>query len=203
MIMQNNLGKKSASSQTTLFSTGSMNGMASAPPVAVGGTLSTNGALIRIPQLVRLEYLKPNPWNPNSVAKPEMDLLRVSIQKSGFCFPLIAIQESETSYMIVDGFHRHLIAREFGMEWVPVVILDEPISELMNATIRFNRAKGTHQADRMARCVAELIFLGCSDEEIAKNLGMDKDEVLRLKQATGLAEVFKDVEFSKAWQPGQ
>ena len=104
---------------------------------------------IKLPQLVKTEYLKPNPWNPNKVAKPEMDLLRVSIKRSGFCFPLIVIKESDTQYMIVDGYHRHLLAKEFKMEEVPVVVLDEPMSELMSATIRFNRAKGTHQVDRM------------------------------------------------------
>lgn len=147
-----------------------------------------------------LEYLKPNPWNPNKVAKPEMDLLEVSIKKSGFCFPLVVMKKDETSYIIVDGFHRHLIAKKLGMGVVPVVVLDEPIGELMNATIRFNRAKGTHQIDRMSNIVAELIYLGFNDAEISKNLGMDKDEILRLKQHTGIAEVFKDHTYSKAWE---
>lgn len=160
------------------------------------------GIEIKLPVLVKTEYLKPNPWNPNKVAKPEMDLLRVSIQKSGFCFPLIVIKENDTSYMIVDGFHRHLLAKEFKMDVVPVVILDEPMDELMNATIRFNRAKGTHQIDRMSNIVKELIMLGCTPKEIGKNLGMDPDEVLRLKQNSGIAEIFKDVEYSKSWEPG-
>lgn len=160
------------------------------------------GIEIKLPVLVKTEYLKPNPWNPNKVAKPEMDLLRVSIQKSGFCFPLIVIKENDTSYMIVDGFHRHLLAKEFKMDVVPVVILDEPMDELMNATIRFNRAKGTHQIDRMSNIVKELVMLGCTPKEIGKNLGMDPDEVLRLKQNSGIAEIFKDVEYSKSWEPG-
>jgi ParB-like chromosome segregation protein Spo0J len=159
------------------------------------------GIEIKMPVLVRTEYLIPNPWNPNKVAKPEMDLLRVSIRKSGFCFPLIVIKESETRYMIVDGFHRHLLAKEFKMPEVPVVILDEPVSELMNATIRFNRAKGTHQIDRMSNIVKELIMLGCTPAEICKNLGMDADEVLRLKQNSGIAEIFKDTDYSHSWEP--
>ncbi len=154
---------------------------------------------IKFPVLIPTTLLKPNPWNPNKVAKPEMDLLKRSIKKSGFCFPLIVIKKSEEEYMIVDGFHRHLIAIEFKMQYIPVVILDEPVSELMSATIRFNRAKGTHQIDRMSNIVAEMIYLGCSDEEISKNLGMDADEVLRLKQNTGIAEVFKNHIFSKSW----
>lgn len=156
---------------------------------------------IKMPELVRLEYLKPNPWNPNKVMKPEMDLLELSVRKSGFCFPIVVIKESETSYMIVDGFHRHLVAKKLKMEYVPVVVLDEPVSELMNATIRFNRARGTHQIDRMSNIVAELIEHGCSGEEIRKNLGMDADEVLRLKQNSGIASLFKDAEFSPAWVP--
>jgi ParB-like chromosome segregation protein Spo0J len=101
--------------------------------------------------------------------------------------------------MIVDGFHRHLLAKKLKMEYVPVVVLDDSVDELMNATIRFNRAKGTHQIDRMSNIVAELIYLGISDSEISKNLGMDKDEVLRLKQNTGIAEIFKTHQYSKAW----
>lgn len=153
-----------------------------------------------MPVLVRLEHLKPNPWNPNKVMKPEMDLLELSILKSGFCFPLVVIKENENSYMIVDGFHRHLVAKKLKMEYVPVVILDEPVSELMNATIRFNRARGTHQIDRMSNIVAELVESGCSGIEISKNLGMDADEVLRLKQNSGIAALFKDHEFSQAWE---
>lgn len=155
---------------------------------------------IVMPELVKLEYLKPNPWNPNKVMKPEMDLLELSILKSGFCFPIVVIKETDTSYMIVDGFHRHLVAKKLKMEYVPVVILDEPVDELMNATIRFNRARGTHQIDRMSNIVAELIERGCSGADIARNLGMDADEVLRLKQNSGIAALFKDHEFSQAWE---
>lgn len=155
---------------------------------------------IKMPILVKLEYLKPNPWNPNKVMKPEMDLLRVSIEKSGFCFPLIVLKENETSYMIVDGFHRHLIAKEYGMEYVPVVILDESLDEYMNATIRFNRAKGVHQIIDMSKLVLDLVRLGNTDEQIAHNLGMDMDEVLRLKQISGLKEAFANREFSKSWE---
>ena len=110
------------------------------------------------------------------------------------------MKESETSYMIVDGFHRHLVAKEFGMEYVPVVVLNESLDEYMNATIRFNRAKGTHQIIDMSKLVLDLVRLGKTDEEIATNLGMDSDEVLRLAQITGLAEMFSDKDFSEAWE---
>jgi ParB-like chromosome segregation protein Spo0J len=155
---------------------------------------------IRIPVIVPLEQLKPNPWNPNKVAHPELNLLKHSILKSGFCFPLVVIRESENSYMIVDGFHRHLVAQQLKMTCVPVVILDDPTSELMAATIRFNRARGTHQIDQMANIVADLCGMGLDDCEIAKSLGMDADEVLRLKQASGIADLFIDHNYSPAWE---
>jgi ParB-like chromosome segregation protein Spo0J len=160
---------------------------------------NNNNVEVKLPTMVKLEFLKPNPWNPNKVAKPEMDLLRVSMKKSGFCFPLIVMKENEESYMIVDGFHRHLLAKEFNLEFVPVVILDEHVDEYMNATIRFNRAKGTHQIVDMSKIVLDLVRLGNTDADIAKNLGMDADEVLRLKQISGLKEAFGNREFSKSW----
>lgn len=156
---------------------------------------------IKVPVLVRLEYLKPNPWNPNAVAKPELELLKLNIQKSGFCFPIVVIQISETEYMIVDGFHRHLAAKHFKMEYVPVVILDADVSELMSATIRFNRARGTHQINQMSVIVADLVNNGLTDDEVAKNLGMDADEVLRLKQNSGMPDLFLEHEYSAAWEP--
>lgn len=155
---------------------------------------------IKLPVLIDLKLLKPNPWNPNKVASPEMELLETSIRKSGFCFPLIVIKDIDDMYMIVDGFHRHLMAKKLKMKQVPVVILDDDINELMNATIRFNRAKGTHQIDRMSNIVAEKIKLGSKSEEIMKDLGMDADEVLRLKQNSGIASIFKDLDYSNSWE---
>ncbi|NCB46832.1 chromosome partitioning protein ParB [bacterium] len=154
---------------------------------------------IKTPILIKTELLDPNPWNPNKVAKPEMELLELSIKKSGFCFPLIVI-ENNGRFMIVDGFHRHLLAKKLNMPLVPVVVLDEPMSELMAATIRFNRAKGTHQIDQMSNIVADMLQMGVADADVSKNLGMDADEVLRLKQNTGIAAIFKDHEYSKAWE---
>ncbi len=166
----------------------------------MGRTIKMGEVDVKIPVMVKTKYLKPNPWNPNKVMKPEMDLLELSIKKSGFCFPLVVIKENDSSYLIVDGFHRHLIAKKLKMEYVPVVVLDEPISELMNATIRFNRARGTHQIDRMSNIVADLIQQGCSAEEIMINLGMDADEVLRLKQNSGIAAIFKNKPFTNSWK---
>lgn len=154
-----------------------------------------------MPELVPLDYLVPNPWNPNKVAKPELELLKQSILKSGFCFPIVCIKESDSRYMIVDGFHRHIIAQQLGMAEVPVVVIDDPVEELMSATIRFNRARGTHQIDQMSNIVADLVQYGLVDSEVAKNLGMDADEVLRLKQNSGIAALFLNHDWSEAWEP--
>lgn len=157
--------------------------------------------IIRMPVLVPLDYLVPNPWNPNAVARPELELLKLNIIKSGFCFPIVVIRESDTRYMIVDGFHRHLVAKELHMREVPVVILEADVSELMAATIRFNRARGTHQINQMSNIVADLTEKGMTGSELAKNLGMDADEVLRLKQNAGMAELFANHHYSAAWEP--
>lgn len=159
------------------------------------------GIEIKMPIIVRLDYLKPNPWNPNKVAKPELDLLKINIIKSGFCFPIVVIKESETSYMIVDGFHRHIVAKQLKMEFVPIVILDADVNELMSATIRFNRARGTHQISQMSNIVADLVQRGMDDCEVSKNLGMDADEVLRLKQDSGVCDLFRNYNYSTAWEP--
>ncbi len=109
-------------------------------------------------------------------------------------------------YEIVDGFHRYTVMlkykdiyeREGG--YLPVSVIDKPISERMASTIRHNRARGTHNIDLMSNIVAELVEMGKSDAWIARHLGMDVDEILRLKQITGLADLFKDHEYSQAWE---
>ena len=116
--------------------------------------------------------------------------------------------EKDDMYEIVDGFHRYTVMlqhqdiydREHGM--LPVSVIDKPIDERMASTIRHNRARGTHDVDLMGNIVAELHKIGRSDAWLAKHLGMDQDEILRLKQITGLAEAFKDNEFSRSWEPG-
>lgn len=110
-------------------------------------------------------------------------------------------------YVIVDGFHRYRIMlenqdiyeREGGL--LPVSVIDKPLDQRMASTIRHNRARGSHDVELMSNIVKELHELGRSDTWISKHLGMDKDEILRLKQITGLAALFKDVQFGKAWRP--
>lgn len=157
---------------------------------------------------VPIEKIIPNNYNPNSVAPPEMKLLYDSIREDGYTMPIVCYHIPEKdSYVIVDGFHRYRIMldhpdireREGGM--LPVSVINKTLDNRMASTIRHNRARGSHDVDLMSNIVRELTDLGRSDAWISKHLGMDKDEILRLKQITGLTSLFKDVEFSKAWIP--
>ena len=157
---------------------------------------------------VPIEKIKPNTYNPNAVAPPEMKLLYDSIKEDGYTMPIVCYHDNATDeYIIVDGFHRYRVMlehpdiyeREEGM--LPVSIINKPIEHRMASTIRHNRARGTHDVDLMSNIVKDLNTLGRSDAWISKHLGMDKDELLRLKQLTGLAGLFKDKEFGRAWIP--
>ncbi|MDD2315679.1 MAG: ParB/RepB/Spo0J family partition protein [Proteiniphilum sp.] len=157
-------------------------------------------------QAVPIEKVMANDYNPNAVAPPEMRLLELSIWEDGYTQPVVTYYDSEKDlYIVVDGFHRYKILktskriyeREKGL--LPVVVIDKPIEDRMASTIRHNRARGTHNVDLMSNIVAELHQIGKSDSWIAKKLGMDADEVLRLKQVGGLADIFRDKEFSKSW----
>ena len=157
---------------------------------------------------VPVEKIKANTYNPNAVAPPEMKLLYESIKEDGYTMPIVCYYAKvEDLYVIVDGFHRYRIIkehqdiyeREKGM--LPVSVIEKPLDQRMASTIRHNRARGNHDVDLMSNIVKELHELGRADEWISKHLGMDKDEILRLKQITGLAALFKDVKFGKAWVP--
>lgn len=157
---------------------------------------------------VPIEKIKANTYNPNAVAPPEMKLLYESIKADGYTMPIVCYYvKEEDIYVIVDGFHRYRIMlehpdiyeREGGM--LPVSVIDKSIDQRMASTIRHNRARGSHDVELMSNIVKELHELGRSDAWISKHLGMDKDEILRLKQITGLAALFKDVQFGKAWKP--
>ena len=157
---------------------------------------------------VPIEKIRANEYNPNSVAPPEMKLLYDSIKEDGYTMPIVCYYHAEDDmYEIVDGFHRYRIMlehedireRENGM--MPVSVIDKPIDERMASTIRHNRARGSHDVDLMSNIVRELHSIGRSDKWLAKHLGMDIDEITRLKQITGLADLFKDNDFSKSWVP--
>lgn len=160
---------------------------------------------VDIVQWIPSELVIANEYNPNRVAPPEMQLLKVSIEQDGYTQPIVAYKE-DGHYTIVDGFHRNRVGKEYPEitqrihGHLPIVVIDKPLEDRMASTIRHNRARGTHAIAPMSKVVEELYFLGWSDKKIAEQLGMEKDEVLRLKQFTGLGNLFKNREFSKAWQ---
>lgn len=156
---------------------------------------------------VPIEKIEPNTYNPNSVAPPELKLLYDSIKEDGYTMPIVCYYDKERDiYTIVDGFHRYRImldypdiyAREGGC--LPVSVIDKSIDNRMASTIRHNRARGAHDVDLMSNIIKELHELGRSDAWISTHLGMDRDEILRLKQVTGLAALFRDVDFGRAWR---
>lgn len=158
---------------------------------------------------VSIEKITANSYNPNSVAPPEMKLLYQSIKEDGYTMPIVCYYNNEDdTYEIVDGFHRYSIMknhhdifeRENGM--MPVVVIEKDLSNRMASTIRHNRARGTHSIDLMTNIVSELTKSGMGDNWIMKNLGMDIDELLRLKQISGLMELFSDKDFSLSNEQG-
>ena len=155
---------------------------------------------------VPIEKIRANAYNPNAVAPPEMKLLELSIWEDGFTMPVVCYYIAEQDiYEIVDGYHRYTVMltservreREGGM--LPIVVIEKDINNRIASTIRHNRARGSHSIELMSNIVVELTEAGMSDAWILRHIGMDKDELLRLKQITGLAALFKDQEFSQAW----
>jgi ParB-like chromosome segregation protein Spo0J len=152
---------------------------------------------------VPVEKIQANAYNPNVVAPPEMELLELSIWEDGYTMPCVCYYLPEDdSYELVDGYHRYLIMktskriyeREKGL--LPVTVIKKDLSNRMASTIRHNRARGTHNIELMTNIVSELKKSGMSDNWIMRNIGMDKDELLRFKQLSGLAALFADKEFS-------
>ena len=152
---------------------------------------------------VPVEKVEANSYNPNVVAPPEMRLLELSIWEDGYTMPCVCYYDAARDrYELVDGYHRYLVLktskriyeRERGL--LPVAVIDKPLSDRMASTIRHNRARGTHDVELMSEIVAELTRARMSDRWIMQHLGMDRDELLRLKQVTGLAALFADKEFS-------
>lgn len=159
-------------------------------------------------QWVKSDLVFANDYNPNSVAPPEMELLHTSIQEDGYTQPIVVWQH-DGIYEVVDGFHRNRVGKEYPdikeriHGYLPLVIINddrEDKGDRIASTIRHNRARGKHKVEAMSDIVLELKKRNWSDEKIAKELGMDADEVLRLAQIQGLAEMFADREFSQAWE---
>ena len=154
---------------------------------------------------VPIEKVQANTYNPNHVMPPEMKLLYDSIKCDGYTMPIVCYYLPDVDkYEIVDGYHRYTVMlthkdiyeREHGL--LPIVVIDKPLSDRMASTIRHNRARGSHDIDLMVNIVKELKDCGQSDAWILKHLGMDPEELLRLKQLSGLAALFANSEFSEA-----
>jgi len=157
-------------------------------------------------KLVKPSEVISNSYNPNRVAPPEMKLLELSMEKDGVTMPIVAARDDKGTYVIVDGFHRTQIIKYYppvcqGLEgYIPIVELNKSIDARIASTVRHNMARGSHKTELSARLVGLLKKHNWTDEKIGTELGMTADEVLRLKQLTGLAEAFADQEFSKAWE---
>jgi ParB-like chromosome segregation protein Spo0J len=156
---------------------------------------------------VPADLVQANDYNPNSVAPPEMRLLELSIEQDGYTQPIVTWLRDDGVYEVVDGFHRHRVGKEkLKLSHLPVVVINsdrQEKSDRIASTIRHNRARGKHAVSAMSDIVQELARRNWNDAKIAKELGMDADEVLRLKQISGLAEMFADQEFSEAWENAQ
>ena len=156
--------------------------------------------------------VQANDYNPNSVAPPEMELLRLSISNDGYTQPIVSMDNGDGTREVIDGFHRNRVGRECAdiqsrvHGYLPVVTIREEqqgLNDRVASTIRHNRARGKHRVDSMSEIVADLKKRNWSPKKIGKELGMDQDEVLRLAQITGLVELFADKEFSKAWDTNE
>lgn len=157
---------------------------------------------------VKSDEVVANEYNPNHVAPPEMELLHTSIKEDGYTQPIVVYQH-DGKYEVVDGFHRNRVGKEYKdineriKGYLPVVVINEDVADKgqrIASTIRHNRARGKHQVEAMSDIVLDLRKRNWSNEKIAKKLGMDADEVLRLAQITGLAEMFADKDFNEAWE---
>ena len=155
---------------------------------------------------VHVDQIQANDYNPNSVAPPEMELLETSIWEDGYTMPVVCFRDEENDkYIVVDGFHRlsvlknskRVYEREQG--YLPISVIDKALGDRMASTIRHNRARGSHNLELMSTIVSELVEMGKGDAWICKHVGMSKDELLRMKQITGLAALFQNKDFSDSW----
>lgn len=158
-------------------------------------------------QWVHIDKVVANDYNPNSVATNEMKLLYTSISHDGYTQPIVTIYDKEQDkYVIIDGFHRHLIMRTYKDiydstdGYLPIVVLKKDINERMAATVRHNRARGKHSVQGMGNMVFQMLENGMSDEKICNELGLQSDELLRLKHVTGFSKLFQNVEYRRAWE---
>jgi len=157
--------------------------------------------IIREAKIVSINDLFSNDYNPNRMPKTEMDLLEKCIIKYGFLFPIIASWDgSAGKYRIIDGYHRYEVLKRIGARKASIIDLELSYHEAVQLTVLMNRIKGMHQVERMSDLVVKLEDLGVADEEICRNLGMEPEEYLRLKQQLGIAHSFRNHEYSRSWK---
>ena len=156
---------------------------------------------------IPVEKVSPNDYNPNSVAKIEMGLLYKSIKHDGYTQPIVTIYDQENDkYVIVDGFHRYFTCKtnkdiyERNKGYLPCVVIEKDINERMAATVRHNRARGEHSVAGMGNMVFEMLENGWSESEICNHLGMEPEEILKLKHITGFSRLFENVNYQKSWE---
>ena len=156
---------------------------------------------------IHINKVKANNYNPNAVAKNEMNLLYTSIKQDGYTQPVVTFYDSKLDkYIIVDGFHRYSIMKmykdiyETTNGYLPCVVIKKDISQRMASTVRHNRARGKHSISGMANIVFNMLDDGKSDKDICQNLGLEPEELIRLKHTTGFSKLFENTEYSKAWE---
>jgi len=158
-------------------------------------------------QWIPIEKVCPNDYNPNSVARIEMGLLYKSIKHDGYTQPIVTIYDKENDkYIIVDGFHRYFTCKnnkdiyEANMGRLPCVVIDKDLNERMAATVRHNRARGKHSTVGMSNIVFEMLRNGWNDADICNNLGMEAEELVKIKHITGFSKLFENREFNNEWK---
>ena len=158
-------------------------------------------------QWVPIDKVEPNDYNPNSVAKVEMGLLYTSISHDGYTQPIVTIYDpSKDKYVIVDGFHRYFTCKnnkdiyEKNKGRLPIVVIKKDINDRMASTVRHNRARGKHSVAGMSSMVFKMLENGWKDEDICKELGMEPEELIRLKHITGFSKLFADSEYKRSWE---
>jgi hypothetical protein len=156
---------------------------------------------------VPIDKVSPNDYNPNKVAKIEMGLLYTSIKHDGYTQPVVTIyDEQQDMYVIVDGFHRYFTCktnkdiRERNHGLLPIVVIAKDINDRMASTVRHNRARGKHSVTGMSNMVFSMLENGWTDAEICNHLGMQPEEILKLKHITGFSKLWQDVTYRNAWE---
>lgn len=149
-------------------------------------------------RIVSANSVRPNDYNPNRVAAPELELLDQSIAADGVTMPVVVVRDGDEN-IVVDGFHRQKVLKERGRRYIPVSTIEKPFGDRMASTVRHNRARGKHQVDMQAELVKTMLSLGMNDDEVAGKLGMSVEELLRLKQIVGAAKLLAGVEYSASY----